>query len=96
MQTGTTSKSRNVVGILPGTTTPDEYMLFTAHWDHLGKKSEEREGEPTQDFYRDDVFNGDVDNATGTAALIEIAESLAVVERNRSPRPSRGGKRRTG
>ena len=84
VQTVTTTKSRNVVGVLPGTTTPDEYMLFTAHWDHLGKKPEEREGEPTQDFYRDDVFNGAVDNATGTAALIEIAESLAVAERDRS------------
>ena len=84
VQTVTTTKSRNVVGVLPGTTTPDEYMLFTAHWDHLGKKPEEREGEPTQDFYRDDVFNGAVDNATGTAALIAIAESLAVAERDRS------------
>ena len=84
VQTVTTTESRNVVGVLPGTTTPDEYMLFTAHWDHLGKKPEEREGEPTQDFYRDDIFNGAVDNATGTAALIEIAESLAVAERDRS------------
>ena len=84
VQTVTTTESRNVVGVLPGATTPDEYMLFTAHWDHLGKKPEEREGEPTQDFYRDDVFNGAVDNATGTAALIEIAESLAVAERDRS------------
>lgn len=84
VQSITTTESRNVVGILPGTTVPDEYMLFTAHWDHLGKKPDEREGEPTQDFYRDDIFNGAVDNATGTAALIEIAESLATEERERS------------
>lgn len=84
VQSVTTTESRNVIGILPGTKTPDEYMLFTAHWDHLGKKPEEREGEPTQDFYRDDIFNGAVDNATGTAALIEIAEALVTEERDRS------------
>lgn len=84
VQSVTTTESRNVVGALPGTTAPDEYMLFTAHWDHLGKKPEERDGEPTQDFYRDDIFNGAVDNATGTAALIEIAETLATEERDRS------------
>ena len=84
VQSVTTTESRNVIGLLPGTKTPDEYMLFTAHWDHLGKKPEEREGEPTQDFYRDDIFNGAVDNATGTAALIEIAEALVTEERDRS------------
>lgn len=84
VQSVSTTESRNVVGMLPGTTAPDEYMLFTAHWDHLGKKAQEREGEPTQDFYRDDIFNGAVDNATGTAALIEMAESLAAQELDRS------------
>lgn len=83
-QTVSTTKSRNVVGMIPGNTTPDEYMLFTAHWDHLGKKSEEREGEPTQDFYRDDIFNGAVDNATGTSALLEMAEAMAAEELERS------------
>jgi Zn-dependent M28 family amino/carboxypeptidase len=84
VQSITTTESRNVIGVLPGTETPDEYMLFTAHWDHLGKKPEEREGEPTQDFYKDDIFNGAVDNATGTAALIEIAEALSGETRDRS------------
>lgn len=83
-QTVSTTESRNVVGMLLGNTTPDEYMLFTAHWDHLGKKSEEREGEPTQDFYRDDIFNGAVDNATGTSALLEMAEAMAAEELERS------------
>lgn len=83
-QSISTTESRNVVGILPGTRAPDEYTLFTAHWDHLGKKSAEREGEPQQDFYRDDIFNGAVDNATGTAALIEIAEAMASQELERS------------
>jgi Zn-dependent M28 family amino/carboxypeptidase len=79
-----TKESRNVVGMLPGSTAPDEYTLFTAHWDHLGKKSEEREGEPTQDFYRDDIFNGAVDNATGTSALLEIAEAMSAETLDRS------------
>lgn len=83
-QTVSTTESRNVAGMLPGTTAPDEYALFTAHWDHLGKKSSEREGEPTQDFYRDDIFNGAVDNATGMSALLEIAEAMAVQELDRS------------
>ncbi len=83
-QTVSTTESRNVIGILPGRSAPDEHMLFTAHWDHLGKKSEEREGEPTQDFYRDDIFNGAVDNATGISALLEIAEALATEEIERS------------
>ena len=79
-----TMDSRNVVGVLPGTERPDEYMLYTAHWDHLGKKSEERAGEPGQDFYQDDIFNGAVDNATGSAALLEIAERMAAEEHPRS------------
>lgn len=84
VQTVSTTESRNVVGMLPGTTAPDDYVLFTAHWDHLGKKSEEKTGEPTQDFYRDDIFNGAVDNATGTSALLEMAEAMAADEINRS------------
>ena len=84
VQSVSTTESRNVVGMLPGTTAPDEYMLFTAHWDHLGKKSEEKEGEPNQDFYRDDIFNGAVDNATGTSALLEMAEAMAAEEIDRS------------
>ena len=83
-QSVSTTESRNVVGMLPGQTAPDEYTLFTAHWDHLGKKSEDRDGEPTQDFYRDHIFNGAVDNATGVAALIEIAEAMAEDELDRS------------
>ncbi|MEO0981845.1 MAG: M28 family metallopeptidase [Pseudomonadota bacterium] len=70
-------ESRNVVGVLPGETAPGEYILYTAHWDHLGKKSAERTGEPGQDFYRDDIFNGAVDNATGVAAILDVAEAMA-------------------
>ena len=84
VQSVSTTQSRNVVGMLPGSTAPDEYMLFTAHWDHLGKKSEEKAGEPNQDFYRDDIFNGAVDNATGTSALLEMAEAMAEEDLDRS------------
>lgn len=84
VQSVSTTQSRNVVGVLPGNTTPDEHVLFTAHWDHLGKKAEEKEGEPQQDFYRDDIFNGAVDNATGSSALLEMAEAMAAEELDRS------------
>jgi len=64
-----TTTSRNVAGGIKGTTHPDEYVLYMAHWDHLGKK-DELEGS-------DKIYNGAVDNATGTAAIIEIGEAFA-------------------
>lgn len=67
-QTVKTTTSRNVAGEIKGSTRPDEYILYMAHWDHLGK-NESLEG--------DQIYNGAVDNATGTAAIIEIAESMA-------------------
>jgi Zn-dependent M28 family amino/carboxypeptidase len=60
--------SRNVVGILPGSAKPEEAIVYMAHWDHLGK----HEGEPG-----DNIYNGAVDNATGVAGIIEIAEKFA-------------------
>jgi Zn-dependent M28 family amino/carboxypeptidase len=59
--------SRNVVGVLPGKTRPDEYVLYSAHWDHLGRC------EPAPDG--DDICNGAIDNASGTAGLIALAEA---------------------
>ena len=59
--------SKNVVALLPGTTAPDEYVLYTAHWDHLGRCEKAPDG--------DDICNGAVDNATGTAALVALAEA---------------------
>ncbi len=61
--------SRNVIGILPGTEAPEEYVLHTAHWDHLGRCTPAPDG--------DDICNGAVDNATGTAALVALAEAHA-------------------
>ncbi|AKC86838.1 M28 family metallopeptidase [Pseudoxanthomonas suwonensis] len=59
--------SRNVVGVLPGSSRADEAVLYLAHWDHLGK----HEGEG------DTIYNGAVDNATGVAGILEIAEAFA-------------------
>jgi len=71
-----TMDSRNVVGVVPGTTRPDEYILYTAHWDHIGIR-DVPEGE-------DGLYNGAVDNATGTAAILEIGEAFAANPGERS------------
>jgi Zn-dependent M28 family amino/carboxypeptidase len=65
------SVSRNVVGILPGKKRPDEVVLYTAHWDHLGRCNADKTG--------DDICNGAVDNATGIGAMVAIAEANAKV-----------------
>ncbi len=59
--------SKNVIGILPGNQRPDEYVIHSAHWDHLGRCTANAEG--------DDICNGAIDNATGTAALVAMAEA---------------------
>ena len=59
--------SRNVIGVLPGSKRPDEYVIHTAHWDHLGRCTPAPDG--------DNICNGAVDNATGTAALVALAEA---------------------
>ncbi|MFV8783341.1 M28 family metallopeptidase [Microbulbifer sp. SA54] len=64
-----TSSSRNVVAKLPGSKHPDEAIIYTAHWDHLGI-NDHASGE-------DHVFNGAVDNATGTAGLLAMARQVA-------------------
>ncbi len=68
------TKSKNVIGILPGTKKPDEYVLYTGHWDHLGECGE---GTPPANKPGDKICNGAVDNATGTAALIALAKANA-------------------
>lgn len=71
-----TMDSRNVVGVIPGTTRPDEYILYTAHWDHIGSRLR---------FDTDDnIYNGAVDNATGTAAVLEIGEAFVANPAERS------------
>jgi Zn-dependent M28 family amino/carboxypeptidase len=60
------AQSHNVIGILPGRTHPDEYVIYTAHWDHLGICRTEG---------TDRLCNGAVDNASGSAALVALAEA---------------------
>ncbi|TCC89302.1 M28 family peptidase [Pedobacter frigiditerrae] len=61
------SISHNVAAVLPGTKRADEYIIYSGHWDHLGK------GEAVNG---DSIYNGAVDNATGTAALLVLAEAF--------------------
>ncbi len=60
------SDSQNVIGVIPGSERPDEYIVYTGHWDHLGVAGE---GE-------DRIFNGARDNAAGIAMLMGIAEGF--------------------
>ena len=68
--------SRNVVGVLPGSSRADEAVLYMAHWDHLGK----HEGEAD-----DNIYNGAVDNATGVAGILEVADAMM----HQDPKPAR-------
>lgn len=62
------STSNNVLALLPGKGRADEYIIYTAHWDHLGVNPS-LEG--------DSIYNGAMDNATGAAALLEMAEAFS-------------------
>lgn len=63
-------RSKNVLALLEGSdpVLKHEYIIYTAHWDHLGK-DKSRTG--------DQIFNGALDNASGTAGMLEIAEAFA-------------------
>jgi Zn-dependent M28 family amino/carboxypeptidase len=68
-QTLRSFKSRNVIGKLDGSDPKlqDEYVIYTAHWDHLGRHPELR---------GDQIFNGAIDNASGVASLIQLAAAF--------------------
>ena len=70
------STSYNVLATLPGSEKPDEHVIYTSHWDHLGK-DESLEG--------DQIYNGAHDNATGTAAALVMAEAFSKL----TPAPKR-------
>lgn len=74
--------SPNVVGLVRGSdpALSSEYVVFSAHWDHLGI------GEPDKDGDR--IYNGAYDNASGVAALIGIGEVLAKMPRAERPKRS--------
>ncbi len=65
------SVSNNVVALIEGSQRPDEYIIYTAHWDHLGV-NKTLEG--------DQIFNGANDNASGTASLVELARIFSETE----------------
>ena len=60
--------SKNVIGVLPGTAAARDYVFYTAHWDHLGR-CDAVDG--------DDICNGALDNASGVAGLVALAEAQA-------------------
>ena len=61
-------KSHNVIGKITGIKYPDETIIYTAHWDHLGIETPDEAG--------DSIYNGALDNASATAGLIEIARGF--------------------
>jgi len=69
------SMSHNVAAVKRGTKHPDEYILMMAHWDHLGMNDDQS---------GDNIYNGAVDNATGTAGLLELANYFSSIESERS------------
>ncbi len=60
-------QSDNVIAYLEGAENPDEYVLYSAHWDHIGI------GAPVDG---DSIYNGALDNASGSATLLAIAKNL--------------------
>lgn len=69
--------SHNVIAKLTGSKRPGEYVIYTAHWDHLGISQPDAKG--------DSIYNGGLDNASGAAALIEMAS----VFKNLKEKPER-------
>ena len=64
-------QSRNVAAMIKGSETPDEIFIYMAHWDHLGTGTE---------INGDGIYNGALDNATGTAGLLELAKAFSSLE----------------
>ncbi|WP_240635122.1 M28 family metallopeptidase [Lysobacter enzymogenes] len=81
--------SRNVIARLDGAKRPDEAIVYMAHWDHLGHHAEEggHEGHAAapKGEGHDTIYNGAVDNASGVAGILEIAEAFS----KQTPPPDR-------
>jgi Zn-dependent M28 family amino/carboxypeptidase len=60
--------SKNVIAKITGSKRPDEYIVYTAHWDHLGIGKPDETG--------DNIYNGALDNASGTAALLALTKAF--------------------
>ena len=70
------SSSDNVIAVLPGSTHPEEAVIYSAHWDHLGKDAN-LQGDP--------IYNGAIDNGTGVAGLLALAQAFT----KQNPKPER-------
>ncbi len=69
-------QTTNVLALLPGSQRPNEVIVFSAHWDHFGRDPK---------LQGDQIYNGAVDNGTGLAGLLEIADAFA----HQQPPPQR-------
>lgn len=65
--------TKNVVGLVKGSARPDEYVLYTAHWDHVGTRAPH--------IGKDSIFNGAIDNASGTAMQLEVARAFSKMKK---------------
>ena len=68
--------TKNVIGLVPGTSRAGEHVMYSAHWDHLGVAAPDAKG--------DRIYNGAGDNGSGIAALLELARAYG-----KAPRPQR-------
>lgn len=68
--------SRNLLGMIRGTQHPDQVIVYSAHWDHLGQDDS---------LKGDRIYNGAIDNGTGIAAVLEIAKAF----KHQKPAPKR-------
>jgi Zn-dependent M28 family amino/carboxypeptidase len=73
--------SRNVIGLLPGSDPQlrDEYLIYTAHWDHLGRDP---------NLPGDQIYNGAADNAAGVSVMLEIAQAMMALPTEQRPKRS--------
>jgi Zn-dependent M28 family amino/carboxypeptidase len=62
------STSNNFIATLPGSEKPDEHIIYTAHWDHIGYDETKKV---------DKIYNGAHDNATGMSGLIELGQAFS-------------------
>ena len=65
------STSNNVLALLPGSERADEYVIYTSHWDHLGRDT---------NLEGDQIYNGALDNATGIASLFSLAKAFQTLD----------------
>ena len=73
--------THNLLARTPGTTHPDETIIYSAHWDHVGVGADHVSPVSTTE---DNIYNGAWDNASGTAGIVEMARQIAA-----APRPER-------